>query len=202
MPSTTQRARALDLIRRQGTLTAQGARRHGIHSQVLSRLVADSVLERVSRGQYRLADAPLPEHGGLALVAGAVPNGVVCLLSALDFHGVGTHLPSAVWIAVPRRGRKPTLEWPPLRAFRFGGESMTTGVETHMVEGVPVKVFCLAKTLADLFKYRNKVGLDVCLEALKEAWRDRRFSVDDLVRYAQVCRVDRVMRPYLEAIIT
>ncbi len=200
MHSETQRTRALRLARKKGALSAAEAARHGIHSQVLSRLVEDGSLERVGRGRYRHPDAPLTEHHGLALVAGVAPEGVACLLSAMSFHGVGTQLPLGVWIALDRRSRKPALEWPPVRVFRFGGKALTAGVETHTLEGIPVKIYTLAKTVADLFKYRNKVGVDVAVEALKEAWREGRVDMGELNRFARICRVERVMRPYLETV--
>lgn len=201
MPAKTQRERAIALAQRRGVLTSREASRRGIHSQVLTRLVADGVLERVGRGRYRMPEAPRTEHHGLALAAAAVPQGVICLLSALDFHGIGTRVPSKVWMAIDRSARTPTVEWPPMRIVRFGGETLTSGVEVHEVEGVPVPVFSPAKTIADLFKYRNKVGLDVVLEALDEVWRTNRASVDEMNRHARVCRVERVMRPYLEATV-
>jgi predicted transcriptional regulator of viral defense system len=201
MSKRSQKDRALELVRKRGTLTARDAGGAGIHPQVLTRLVVDGALVRVARGQYRLADAPVTEGHGLAVAAVAVPEGVVCLLSALAFHEIGTQVPSRVWIAVDPRARGPTLAWPPLRVVRFGGEALTTGVETHLVERVPVRVFSPAKTVADLFKYRNKLGLDVALEALKEVWRARRATADELHRYARVCRVEHVMRPYLQAVI-
>jgi predicted transcriptional regulator of viral defense system len=201
MFSETQRERALRLLGRNVLLTAGEATDHGIHRQVLSRLVGEGTVERVGRGRYRLADLPMSQWHGLALVAGASPRGVVCLVSALSFHGIGTQMPSRVWLAVPRNVRKPSLTWPRVRVFRFGGASMTDGVEVHTVEAVPVQVFNPAKTVADLFKYRNKVRLDVCMEALREVLRDRRATVDELLRFARVCRVDRIMRPYLEAVL-
>jgi predicted transcriptional regulator of viral defense system len=200
--STSQRDRAIELAHRHGTLTAREAARLGIHSQVLTRLAREGVLERVARGLYRLPEVPVSEHHALALAAAAVPGGVVCLLSALAFHTIGTQVPSRVWIAVDRRARRPKVGWPPLRVVRFGGEALTAGVDVHEVEGVPVRVYSPAKTVADLFKYRNKLGLDVALEALSEAWRERRVTVADLYKYARVCRVERVMRPYLQAIIS
>ena len=126
----------------------------------------------------------------------------MCLLSALQFHGVGTQLPSEVWIAIDRRHRRPALRYPPLRIVRYTGAALTEGVESHRVEGRVVRVYNVAKTVADCFKYRNKIGLDVALEALGEAWRARRFTMDELDRYAVICRVQRVMRPYLEALVT
>lgn len=158
-------------------------------------------LERVARGRYRLPDTPITEHHGLALVAAAVPKAVICLLSALSFHQIGTQLPHEVWVALDRRTRRPSLSYPRLRVFRFGGKALTEGIEAHPVEGETVRVYCVAKTIADVFKYRNKIGLDVALEALREAWRARRFTMDEIHRYARVCRVERVMRPYLEALV-
>lgn len=193
--------RAIALARRQGILTSREAARRGIHSQALTRLVSVGLLERVARGQYRLPNAPITEHHALALAATAVPDGVICLLSALAFHGIGTQVPSKVWIAVHRRARGPSIEWPPLRVVRFGGDALTSGVETHEVDGVRVRVFSPAKTVTDLFKYRNNVGRDVALEALKEVWRARLASIDELNRCARVCRVERVMKPYLEATV-
>ena len=153
------------------------------------------------RGLYKLPAQPITEHHGLAMAASSVPQGVVCLLSALQFHGIGTQLPSEIWIAVDRRSRRPTLKYPPLRIFRFSGDALTEGVDLHRIEGQSVRVYAVTKTLADCFKYRNKIGLDVALEALRAAWRARQFTMDELDRYARVCRVQRVMQPYLEALV-
>ena len=196
------REEVLQLVYKRGFLTAREAAQRRIHSQVLTRLVREGTLERIARGQYRLPDQPITEHHSLAIVARAIPSGVVCLLSALTFHGIGTQLPAEVWVAIDRRARRPNLRYPPLRVVRFSGEAFTAGIETHFVEGQPVRVYGIAKTLADLFKYRNKVGLDVALEALREAWRERRFTMDELDRYARICRVQRVMTPYLEALVS
>jgi predicted transcriptional regulator of viral defense system len=130
-----------------------------------------------------------------------VPQGIVCLLSALQFHGIGTQVPSEVWIAVDRRARRPALAYPPLRVMRYSGAALTEGIEAHRLEGQTVRVYNVAKTIADCFKYRNKIGVDVALEALREAWRERRFTMDDLHRYAGICRVQRVLRPYLELLL-
>lgn len=200
VPSTTDRDRTLKLARRRQGVTAREVAEAGIHRQVLSRLVAAGELERVARGLYRRPEQPISEHHGLAIAAAAVPRGVVCLLSALQYHGVGTQLPREVWIAIDRRARRPSLRYPPLRIVRYSGAALTAGVESHIVEGRTVKVYNVAKTVADCFKYRNKIGLDVALEALREAWRERRFTMDELDRYAAICRVQRVMRPYLEVL--
>jgi predicted transcriptional regulator of viral defense system len=126
---------------------------------------------------------------------------VICLLSALSFHGVGTELPREVWVALDRRSRRPALAWPPLRIVRFGGDALTAGVERHRIEGQNVPIFGIAKTLVDCFKYRHKIGLSVAIEALREAWRARRVTMEDIGRFARICRVERVMRPYLEALV-
>jgi predicted transcriptional regulator of viral defense system len=200
MPAATDRDRTLKLARRRRGVTARELSDAGIHTQVLSRLVAEGEIERIARGLYRLPDHDVTEHHALVLAAAAAPNGVVCLLSALQFHRIGTQLPSEVWIAVDRRARRPAVRYPPLRVVRYTGAALTEGIESHRVEGRAVRVYGVAKTIADCFKYRNKIGLDVALEALREAWRARRFTMDELDRYAAVCRVQRVMQPYLEAL--
>lgn len=200
MPPTA-RARLLALARRRGVITARDAARAGIHSQQLTRLVSDGALQRITRGHYRLATRPITENHALAVVARAVPRGVICLLSALGFHEIGTQLPSDVWVAIERGARQPALQDPPLRVVRFTGAAFSEGIETHRVEGETVRIFSVAKTLADLFKHRSNVGLDVALEALREAWRERKFTMEALDRAARVCRVERVMRPYVEAVV-
>jgi predicted transcriptional regulator of viral defense system len=202
MASRTSSARVLQLARLSKSVTRQEIAAAGIHTQALSRLVRGGALERVGRGHYRVPNAPVSEHHGLVLIAAAVPKAVVCLISALNFHQIGTQIPAEVWIAIDRRARRPALRYPPLRVVRFGGPALSQGIESHNIEGATVRVYNVAKTLADVFKYRNKIGLDVALEALREAWRARRFSMNDIHRYARVCRVERVMRPYLEALAT
>jgi predicted transcriptional regulator of viral defense system len=195
------RARLLALAQRRSVISAGDAARAGIHSQHLTRLVASGVLERISRGHYRLSERPVTEHHGLVVAARGVPHGVVCLLSALAFHGVGTRLPADVWIAIERGARAPSLQNPPLKVVRYSRGAFAHGVQVHEVEGQRVRVYTVAKTLADLFKHRNKVGLDVAIEALREGWRERRFTMDALDRAARVCRVTRVIRPYVEAVV-
>lgn len=192
---------ALRLARRRQGATARDFAEAGVHRQVLTRLVASGHLERVSRGVYRLPNRSITEHDGLAVVAAAVPQSTITLLSALQFHQIGTQLPSQIWIALDRRARRPALTYPPLRIVRYSGAALTEGVETHRVEGQVVRIYSAAKTIADCFKYRNKIGLEVALEALREGWRARRFTLNELDRYARVCRVQRVMRPYIEALV-
>ena len=204
MERRTDTHQVLELAAYQGLISARDVEAAGLHTQALTRLVRAGQLERVARGRYRLPnpDYELTEHHGLVLASAAAPSGVICLLSALQFHVIGTQLPSQVWMALPRGTRAPAIEYPPLRIVRFSGEALMAGVQEHTLEGQTVRVYNVAKTLADCFKYRNKIGLDVALEALNDAWRDRRFNMHDLTRYAKVCRVWNVMRPYLEAIVS
>jgi predicted transcriptional regulator of viral defense system len=199
-PSTAQ-DEVLRLARRSQGVTARELADAGIHRQTLSRLVAAGELERIARGIYRLPEHPITEQHGLAIASAAVPHGVVCLISALQFHELGTQLPHQIWLAIDRRARRPALKYPPLRIVRYSGAALTEGIEVHQLEGRSVRVYNVAKTLADCFKYRNKIGLDVALEALREAWRSRRFTMADMHRYAGICRVRRVMQPYLEALV-
>lgn len=203
MASTMHGEMILQLARKQGLITDGEVRGMGIHPQTLKRLVESGKLERVARGRYRLPDLEyeLTEHHGLVLASAAAPSGVICLLSALQFHVIGTQLPRQVWMALDRGVRRPAIEYPPLRVVRFSGEALAAGVEEHTLEGQTVCVYDVAKTLADCFKYRNKIGLNVALEALNEAWRDRRFQISEVEHYARICRVRNVMRPYLEAIV-
>lgn len=195
------RARVLRLVKARGLVSTSEIARRGIHTEVLSRLVKEGELERSTRGLYHVPSHDFTQNHGFAVAAAAVPRGVVCLLSSLVFHEIGTQLPNKVWLALDRRARRPALEWPPLHVVRFSGDALTNGVETHLIEGRDVRVFCVAKTIADCFKYRNKVGLDVALEALRDAWRGKRFTMDEMDRYGRICRVSRVMRPYLEALV-
>ena len=201
MQAASDRERVIRLVRKRGILTTREVVGAGIHREILSRLVREGAVERIERARYCLPGQPVTEHHGLAVAATAAPHGVICLLSALSFHALGTQLPSEVWIALDRRTRRPALRNPPLRVVRFGGKALTEGVETHAIKGQRVRVYGVAKTIADIFKYRNKVGLDVALEALREAWRERRFTMDEIDHYARICRVERVMRPYLEGLV-
>lgn len=200
MSPTTDQDRALRLARRSQGVTTRELVAAGIHRQVLSRLVSAGQLDRIARGQYRLAEQPVTESHGLVIACAAVPQGVICLLSALQFHGIGTQLPSQVWIAIDRRAHRPSLKYPPLRVVRYTGAALTEGVGSHRREGLTIRVYGVAKTLADCFKYRNKIGLDVALEALRESWKSRKFTMDELDHHASICRVRRVLRPYLEAL--
>ena len=196
-----QAKHTLTLIRRLGMVRPAELEARGVPRQALYDLVQSGKVERQGRGIYVAKNHPYTAQHSLAQVAKRVPNAVICLLSALQFHDLTTQNPAEVWIALPEKARKPRLDYPKLRVARFSGPALREGIETHRIEGVDVQVYSAAKTLADLFKYRNKIGLDVALEALREAWRERRFTMDEMDRYARICRVQRVMTPYLEALV-
>lgn len=189
------------IISKMGVVRPIDLEARGVPRSALYRLVREGAIERQVRGLYVAAGHPYTENHGLAQVATRVPAGIVCLLSALRFHDVTTQSPHEIWIAIPEKARKPKLEYPPLRVVRFSGKALTEGIETHRVEGALVRVYSLAKTIADCFKYRNKIGLDTALEALREGWRTGKFTMDQLDHSAQACRVQRVMRPYIEALV-
>lgn len=152
----------------------------------------------MERGVYRLADAPLESHEDLALVALRKPEAIVCLLSALRFHELTMESPGSVWIAVENHARAPRVGAIQLRVHYFSGPAFHEGIDEHLIAGVPVKIYCAAKTVADCFKFRNHVGTRTAVEALREAWKKKKVTTEDLYRYARVCRVLNVMRPYLE----
>jgi predicted transcriptional regulator of viral defense system len=201
MSMSTQRQKVLELSGEYGTFTSRCASARGIHSQTLTRLVAEGLLERIGRGHYRWPGADVSEHHDLVLATEAIQHGVVCLLSALQYHDVGTQMTGEVWIAIPRRSSRPRVQYPPVRILRFSDETMAEGREVVRIEGRLVPIFSLEKTIADCFKYRNKLGLDVALEALQDSWRERKLDLAALCRYAALCRVRKVIQPYLEALV-
>lgn len=173
---------------------------HNIPASYASRLNERGILERIERGLYRVADGDIHEHQTLAEVSLRMPQATICLLSALRFHDLTTQAPFEVWVMVDDHAYVPRATQLPVRVVYASGASLTQGVEEHRVVGVPIRVTTPAKTVADCFKYRSKVGLDVALEALRETWRERRATMDDLWQAAKVCRVTTVMRPYLESL--
>lgn len=196
----THSQRVLDLARHKGLLRASDLDAIDAPRVVLTRLTAAGLLNKVGRGLYRLPGHSGSEHEGLAAIATKVPQAVFCLLTALQFHELTTQLPRQIWIAMPRGSHVPRIDYPPIKMVQMTGEVYTTGIEEHLCDGVKLRIYCAAKTVADCFKHRNKIGLDVALEALKDARAKRKATADDLWRYAKVCRVANVMRPYLEAI--
>ena len=192
--------KVIDLVRRAGVLRPRDLAQHDIPRQYLLRLLRRGRLQKVGRGLYVAGSTHLTEHHSLAEASKRVPRGIICLLSALRFHDLTTQAPFEVWIAIDDKAWLPKVDNLPLRVVRFSGEALTAGIEEHVIEQVNIRVYGPAKTVADCFKYRNKIGLDVALEALRDCWRLRRATMDELWKYAKVCRVANVMRPYLEAI--
>ncbi len=200
MPAT-QSSRILDIAHRQRLLSAADVRAQGCSPQLLQKLEQSGQLQRVARGLYSLPDSTWTEHQSLADVCRRVPKAVVCLLSALQFHGIGTQLPFEVWVALPEATQTPAAGHPALRIARLRGEAYSEGIETVVEHGAAIRVYSLAKTITDCFKFRHKVGLDVALEALKDAWRQGRLDMDQVVRCARINRVAKVMQPYLETVV-
>lgn len=198
----THEQAVLALARARPLLRARDLAQLELPTIVLSRLVTAGKLERVARGVYALPGQAMSEHRSLAEVALRVPQGVVCLLSALRVHGIGTQAPIEVWLAIAHRAPIPRLDQPKIRTVRMSGAALTDGIERLAVDGVDVPVFSAAKTVADCFKYRNKIGLDVALEALRDAWAKQKFTMDEIWHFAMVDRVSNVMRPYLESVAT
>jgi len=185
--------------RRKGIISTRELKDLDIPRVYLTRLVRDGRLDRISRGLYRLPDSDISLHQTMIQVAKRIPNSVICLLSALSFHEVTTQLPRQVWIAMERGTWKPSIRDLPIRIFQFSGKSFREGIVNLQVNGVAVRVYNPAKTVADCFKYRNKIGLDVAIEAVRDVLRKRKATVDEVVKFARICRVFNVMRPYLEA---
>jgi predicted transcriptional regulator of viral defense system len=188
------------LLTQRALLRPKDAVSGGYSRMYLAQLAKRGELRKIGRGLYASPLRKETEESGLAEIATKHPRSVVCLLSALSLHGLTTQAPHEVWLAVGSKERAPKMDYPPIRVVRFGGDTLTEGSEVKVIEGIPVQITNVPKTIADCFKFRNKIGLDVALEALKEAWRDKRVNMDDLWHYAQLCRVQNVMRPYLESL--
>jgi predicted transcriptional regulator of viral defense system len=191
---------ALRLISQMGLARSRDLETRGVSRVLLARLTRQGLVQHLARGLYAMPGHALTAEHTLAQVAARVPNGVFCLLTALRLHGLTTQSPAEVWLALPEKARRPSLDYPRLRVARFSGQALTEGVETRRVEGVTIRVYSAAKTVADCFKYRNKIGVDVAVEALRDFTRLHRGGATELARYARICRVARVMQPYLDAI--
>jgi predicted transcriptional regulator of viral defense system len=195
----TPAARALRLLKQNGIARSRDLEGAGVSRTAIRRLLERGLIERVSRGLYRSPDAPRTEQSDLAEAARLVPYGVICLLSALRFHGLTTQNPLEVWLAINHKAWRPRVEHPPLRLVHLSGAALREGVEEHDVGSVRVRVFSAAKTVADCFKFRNRIGTDVAVEALRDYWRQYPKRLETVWRFAEVDRVRRVMQPYLEA---
>jgi len=184
-----------------GQLKMSDALHHGITRYTLYLLKEKGVIEQISRGLYRLADLPPLSYQDFVTVSMRIPKGVICLVSALAYHGLTTQVPHFVSIALPRNTNIPSINYPPIQAHRFSSLAYDAGIEFHEIDGVVVKVYSIEKTIVDCFKYRNKIGMDIVLEAIKRYRVQKKFNVNEVFKYAKICRVDRAMKPYLEAVI-
>jgi predicted transcriptional regulator of viral defense system len=198
---TTVMDRVVDLARHRVLLRPRDLSAKRIPRQYLVRACKKGLIERVGRGLYRAPGTTVTENQSLAEVCKKVPGGTICLLSALRFHDLTTQNPFEVWLAIGQNARTPRIDTVALRVVRFSGAALTEGVLNSKVVGVPIRVYGVAKTVADCFKFRNKIGIDVAIEALRDCLRQRKASVDELMRYARICRVERTMSPYLEAML-
>lgn len=196
----TYSEKLLKLLETEKIIRPRDLAGYGIPRITLYALQQQGKVQQSGRGLYMLTEQEWNLHHSLAEASKRVPHGVICLISALSFHELGTQLPNAVWMAIDVHARKPHVDYPPLQVVRFSGEALRYDIESHAIEGVTVQITSLAKTVADCFKYRNKIGLDVALEALRECRHGRRCTMDDIWQAAAVCRVQNVMKPYLEAI--
>src|SRR5215469_16317494 len=198
MPEPFQRI--MHYVGQHGIIRPRDIEAIGLPREYLLRLYRRGQIVRSGRGLYSLPNAAITERHSYAEVARRVPGGVFCLLSALAFHEITTQSPASVWIALPQGARRPAIITPSLKIVRLSGPSLTKGIEKHKVEGVPIRVYSVAKTVADCFKFRNKIGLDIAIEALKDSLRQKKATVNEIHHYAMVCRVSKVIRPYMEAL--
>lgn len=199
--ASTQRAQAVELLGTRSMMRLKDFAAHGIGPETLARLVRDGVVVRPARGLYQLAAGPADARHVLAEAAALVPKGIVCLVSALQFHGLTLQMPSSVWMAIARTAWRPRIDYPPIRFVRFTGSALTEGIERHRIEGIEVAITDPARTIVDCFRYRTKIGIDVAMEGLREGLRQRKATSDQLWRYATKARIWSIMKPYVEATV-
>lgn len=195
-----EKARAI-FQKHGGTLRTAQALRGGVHRRTLYLMREKGLLERLGRGLYRLADSPPLDKPDLVTVALKVPHGVVCLISALAYYDLTTQIPHELYIALKKGAEPPRLDYPPIRLFWCSPKSFEAGMEVKKIDGVSVRIYSIEKTLADCFKFRNQVGVDTALEALKSYLKQKTPKIEELLQYAKICRVEKIMRPYLEALL-
>ena len=186
---------------KDGILRASDAKRAGIHSQTLARMKTKGIIGQIGRGIYRLSSLPSLPQPDLVAVGLRIPQGVICLISALAFHGITTQVPHEVHVALRSGAEKPRIEYPPTSFYWFSKAAFEAGIAEHKIEGATVRVYSPEKTVADCFKFRNRLGLDVAIEALKLCRSEKRSPVDELLKYARICRVEKVIKPYIESIL-
>lgn len=201
MTSQTQRDRLIKLFESTPILKSREIVEHHIDPKTVQRMVESGEVQRIARGIYARPDLEPESHHSLVEAQMIVDTGIVCLLSALSYHEIGTQIPRWVWMAVSRGTRLPKTPNHPIKVVTFTGEAFSEGIEEHEIEGFTVHIYSAAKTVADCFKYRNKIGTDVALEALREALQTRKAAVEEILHYADICRVRNVMMPYLESVL-
>jgi predicted transcriptional regulator of viral defense system len=199
--TVSQKTRALDLLKAKGMLRLKDFIAENIEPETLARLVREGHVHRPARGLYQLSDAPIDAAHTLAEAATLVPKGIICLISALQFHALTLQMPSAVWMAIGRTAWKPAISYPPIRFVRFNEWAMTAGVEQHPIQSRYISITNPARTIVDCFRYRNKIGIDVAMEGLREGIRRRKSTPDQLWQYAEKARVWTIMRPYVETVV-
>lgn len=190
----------LELAHEMGVIRAKDAEAKGIHPEYLKRLEQQGLLIRSARGLYTFTEAEITKSHSFVEAAKRVPHGIICLLSALSFYELTTQAPFEVWLTISQKARAPKEDILPLRIVYMSGQALESGIEEHEIEGVRVRVYSVAKTVVDCFKFRNKIGLDVAIEALRSGTRERHCSIDEIWHYAKICRMQNVMRPYLESL--
>jgi len=200
MKKITHTNRLLSLVKEKGLLRPYDLEALNIPRVYLTRLIRSAQLEKVGHGLYKIPEDSLSEYESLTIVAAKVPQAVFCLLTALQFHELTTQLPRKIWIAMPRGSHTPRLTHPPLKMIQYSEDSHSEGIEIFLYDEIELKVYGIEKTIADCFKHRNKIGVDVALEALKGARERNKIDIDELWHHAKICRVTNIMRPYLEAI--
>jgi len=188
------------ILQQNSVLRPRDLDAHKIPRRYLNRLYHRGLLVRSARGIYIAANAELSEKQTIVEVSKRVPKGIICLLSALSIHEMTTQFPFEVWLAIDRKGWLPKVKDLPIKTVRFSGDALAIGIDYHIIDGVKVPVYNPAKTIADCFKYRNKIGIDIAIEALKEGWKDKKFNMNDMWKYSKICRVQNVMKPYLESL--
>lgn len=199
----TSKQKAIKLFKKnQGLLRTAEAMRLGIHPRTLYQMRDEGLLEQLGKGVYRLIEVPDFSEPDLVLVSKRIPQAIICLISALAYHEITTQIPHFVYIAIPTKARQSRLNYPPIRYFHYSEKVYTAGVETILIGGYPVKIFNIEKTLADCVKFRNKIGMDVVIEALKMYWQRKGTQIDKLYEYAKINRVEKILQPIMETIVS
>jgi predicted transcriptional regulator of viral defense system len=200
MARLTKRQQVIEFIEQNGIVRPKDLVAVGLPKDYLYQLASGGVVEKVGRGLYRPPDREITEWSNWVQTQRRIPKAVFCLMSALVFHQFTTQNPFELWIAIPNKAWRPDVDYPPLRYITMSGAALEQGIEQHCIEGIEIKVYSAAKTVADCFKFRHQLGLDVTIEALKEGWRKKKFSMDELMHFAEVCRVRKIIQPYAESI--